>query len=111
MGILKRNGALVKPPENLRKNIETDSSKLRATYLTIANNGYTLKDIVVTHPDTDHYKGIQKLVNHDINCPGILLTDRFLGGAIINGENKKNEVEIFFGNTRAKKLFWKACRI
>ena len=97
MGELKQNGALVKPLENLRKNIKTDSSKLKAAYLTIAKNGYTLKGIVVTHPDKDHYKGIQKLVDHDIDCPAILLTDQFLGEATINGENRKNEVENFLG--------------
>ena len=100
MGILKRNGALVNPS---LKSAKTDSSKLRATYLTLANNGYTLKGIVVTHPDRDHYKGIQKLVDHDIDCPAILLTDQFLGKAIINEENEENEVEKFLQTLEHKK--------
>ena len=79
------------PPNTLA---EDDSSKLRATYLTLLKHGYTLKGIVVTNTDANHFKGIQKLVDNGIQCP-ILVTDCLLGKAkdINNGSSAKAFLE------------------
>ena len=43
--------------------------------------GEYLNGIIITHPDEDHYRGVQQLVeSYRLRCP-ILLTDQFLGEA------------------------------
>ena len=64
-----------------------DFSKLQAAYDEYINDGYILNGIVVTHPDTDHYQGIQYLLEtRRILCP-VLLTNQFLNRRRIQAVN------------------------
>ena len=69
-----------------------DYKKLRYTCSHLVNNnGYTLEGIIITHPDEDHYGGIQHLLEDpqiDVRCP-ILLTNKFL----VEAEERNEKVK------------------
>ena len=56
----------------------TNVHMIRATYDELVEEGFTLRYIVVTHPDIDHYGGINQVLGfNDVDLPQVLLTNRF----------------------------------
>ena len=57
---------------------DTNVHMIRATYAELIKEGFTLRYVVVTHPDKDHYGGINRVLGFNgVDSPQVLLTNRF----------------------------------
>ncbi len=57
---------------------KTNVEMIRTTYDELIDEGFTVRRIVVTHPDRDHYDGIDDVIGFPaMNSPPVLLTHQF----------------------------------
>ena len=57
---------------------EDNVKMIRTTYDELREDGFTLRRIIVTHPDKDHYRGIGDVLEFTgVNTPPVLLTNQF----------------------------------
>ncbi len=57
---------------------ENNVKMIENTYDELHKDGFTLCRIIVTHPDKDHYRGIDSVLKFTgVNTPPVLLTDQF----------------------------------
>ena len=57
---------------------KTNEKMLKTTYAELEGEGFPLRYVVVTHPDIDHYGGINQVLGFNgVDSPQVLLTNRF----------------------------------